>query len=309
MCVELGLGLRDRRAHPAADHARDGAGARDARGRRRARRLRARVGLVDLDRRRAGRLAGLTDPAGRARQTRGWSARGRSYGSPVAERYGARSMSESGATDPADLGLLEAAALLRARALSAVELLEACQARIAARNGGPPTFDGAPGAINAWTRLYPELAARAGAGGRRAAGHRGRCRAADVRDPLRAQGSLRRRRSRPDGVEPRARGQRRRRRQRGVAAPARPRRGPRRAQPHPRVRRGRDHRPGRATRGPPTARPAGRAAARRRRWPRAWSRRRWARTPPARCGSRPRCRASARSSRPTGASPTTAASP
>jgi aspartyl-tRNA(Asn)/glutamyl-tRNA(Gln) amidotransferase subunit A len=62
------------------------------------------------------------------------------------------------ATDPADLGVLEAAALLRSRALSAVELLEACQARIAARNGGDPTFDGAPGAINAWVRLYPELA-------------------------------------------------------------------------------------------------------------------------------------------------------
>ena len=34
----------------------------------------------------------------------------------------------------------------------------ACQARIAARNGGEPTFDGAPGAVNAWVRLYPELA-------------------------------------------------------------------------------------------------------------------------------------------------------
>ena len=67
-------------------------------------------------------------------------------------------MSEPGATDPADLGLLEAAAMLRSRALSAVELLEACQTRIAARNGGVTTFDGAPGAINAWTRLYPELA-------------------------------------------------------------------------------------------------------------------------------------------------------
>jgi aspartyl-tRNA(Asn)/glutamyl-tRNA(Gln) amidotransferase subunit A len=60
-------------------------------------------------------------------------------------------------SDPADLGLLEAAALLRTRALSAVELLEACQARIAARNGGEPSFDGAPGAVNAWARLYPEL--------------------------------------------------------------------------------------------------------------------------------------------------------
>src|SRR4051812_14727537 len=67
-------------------------------------------------------------------------------------------MAAPGPTDPADLGLIEAAALLRARALSAVELLAACQARIAARNGGDPTFDGAPGAVNAWVRLYPELA-------------------------------------------------------------------------------------------------------------------------------------------------------
>ena len=57
-------------------------------------------------------------------------------------------MSTPGVSDPADLGLLEAAALLRARALSAVELLEACEARI----------DGAPAAVNAWVRLYPELA-------------------------------------------------------------------------------------------------------------------------------------------------------
>jgi aspartyl-tRNA(Asn)/glutamyl-tRNA(Gln) amidotransferase subunit A len=67
-------------------------------------------------------------------------------------------MTATVATDPADLGVLHAAALLRSRALSAVELLEACHARIAARNGGEPSFDGAPGAINAWARLYPELA-------------------------------------------------------------------------------------------------------------------------------------------------------
>jgi aspartyl-tRNA(Asn)/glutamyl-tRNA(Gln) amidotransferase subunit A len=67
-------------------------------------------------------------------------------------------MTAPDATDPADLGLIDAAALLRTRALSAVELLEACEARIAARNGGEPTFDGAPGAVNAWARLYPELA-------------------------------------------------------------------------------------------------------------------------------------------------------
>jgi aspartyl-tRNA(Asn)/glutamyl-tRNA(Gln) amidotransferase subunit A len=54
--------------------------------------------------------------------------------------------------------VLQAAAELRARKLSAVELLEACQGRIEERNGGEPTFDGAPDAVNAWVRLYPELA-------------------------------------------------------------------------------------------------------------------------------------------------------
>jgi aspartyl-tRNA(Asn)/glutamyl-tRNA(Gln) amidotransferase subunit A len=67
-------------------------------------------------------------------------------------------MSGSLATNPADLGVLEAGAQLRARTLSAVELLEACLARIAERNGGEPTFDGAPDAINAWVRLYPDRA-------------------------------------------------------------------------------------------------------------------------------------------------------
>jgi aspartyl-tRNA(Asn)/glutamyl-tRNA(Gln) amidotransferase subunit A len=62
------------------------------------------------------------------------------------------------ATDPADLDLLEAAALLRSRELSAVELLDACLARIGERNGGEPSFDGAPEAVNAWVRLYPEVA-------------------------------------------------------------------------------------------------------------------------------------------------------
>ena len=61
-------------------------------------------------------------------------------------------------TDPADLGVLAAAELLRGGGLSAAELLAACQRRIAERNGGPPSFDGAPGAVNAWARLYPEMA-------------------------------------------------------------------------------------------------------------------------------------------------------
>ncbi len=60
--------------------------------------------------------------------------------------------------DPADLCVLEAARLLRRRELSATELLEACQRRIADRNGGEPSFDGSPEAVNAWARLYPDLA-------------------------------------------------------------------------------------------------------------------------------------------------------
>jgi aspartyl-tRNA(Asn)/glutamyl-tRNA(Gln) amidotransferase subunit A len=61
-------------------------------------------------------------------------------------------------SDPADLGVLEAVKLLRGRGLSAAELTDACLRRIEERNGGAPTLDGAPRAINAWVRLYPELA-------------------------------------------------------------------------------------------------------------------------------------------------------
>ena len=60
--------------------------------------------------------------------------------------------------DPADLGVLEAAHEMRAGRLSAAELTEACLRRIEERNGGEPTFDGAPHRVNAWARLYPERA-------------------------------------------------------------------------------------------------------------------------------------------------------
>ena len=61
-------------------------------------------------------------------------------------------------TNPAELGVLDAAALLRDRSLSAVELVGACLDRIEQLGGGSATFDGAPEAINAWARVYPELA-------------------------------------------------------------------------------------------------------------------------------------------------------
>ena len=57
-----------------------------------------------------------------------------------------------------DLGVLAAAALLRRGDLSSAELTDACLRRIEQRNGGPPTHDGTPEAINAWARLYPEMA-------------------------------------------------------------------------------------------------------------------------------------------------------
>ena len=69
-----------------------------------------------------------------------------------------RARPEASASDAADLGVLEAAALLRSRELSAVELTDACLRRIDERNGGPATADGGPDRINAWARLYPEIA-------------------------------------------------------------------------------------------------------------------------------------------------------
>lgn len=67
-------------------------------------------------------------------------------------------LAEQASHEYADLGLLEAVGLLRARQLSATELLGSCLRRIEDRNGGPPSFDGAPDAVNAWVRLYPERA-------------------------------------------------------------------------------------------------------------------------------------------------------
>ncbi|MBV9802562.1 MAG: amidase [Solirubrobacterales bacterium] len=60
--------------------------------------------------------------------------------------------------DAADLGVLEAVSLLRSGRLSASELTDSCLRRIEERNGGAPTLDGAPYAINAWVRLYPDTA-------------------------------------------------------------------------------------------------------------------------------------------------------
>ena len=57
-----------------------------------------------------------------------------------------------------DLGVLEAAVGLRERRFSSSELTDACLKRIEQRDGGGPVFDGAPDAINAFVRVYPELA-------------------------------------------------------------------------------------------------------------------------------------------------------
>ena len=65
-------------------------------------------------------------------------------------------------TDPADLGVLEAASALAARELSSRELTEACLARIRERDGNH-SFDGDPESINAWVRVYEEDALEAAA--------------------------------------------------------------------------------------------------------------------------------------------------
>ena len=66
------------------------------------------------------------------------------------------------AADPADLGVLEAAALLAQRELAASELAEACLRRIRERDG-KHSHDGDPTSINAWVRTYEEDAVAAAA--------------------------------------------------------------------------------------------------------------------------------------------------
>ncbi|PWU23630.1 MAG: amidase, partial [Candidatus Rokuibacteriota bacterium] len=65
-------------------------------------------------------------------------------------------------TDPADLGLTDAAAALAKRSLSSRELVEACLARIRERDG-MHSHDGDPGSVNAWVRVYEEDALEAAA--------------------------------------------------------------------------------------------------------------------------------------------------
>ncbi|HEX3618130.1 MAG TPA: amidase, partial [Solirubrobacteraceae bacterium] len=72
-----------------------------------------------------------------------------------------------------ELGVLESAALLRSRQISSLELVRALYEQIDAVNGGPPSGYGSRDAINAWVRLYPELAEeQARAADRRLAGER-----------------------------------------------------------------------------------------------------------------------------------------
>ena len=73
--------------------------------------------------------------------------------------------------DPADLGVMEASALLARRELGAVELTRACLDRIRARDGNH-SRNGDPASVNAWIRVYEEdaLAAAARADERLAAG-------------------------------------------------------------------------------------------------------------------------------------------
>lgn len=60
-------------------------------------------------------------------------------------------------TDPADLGVVEAASLLAGGELSSVELVGACLRRIRERDGSH-SHEGDPASINAWVRVYEEEA-------------------------------------------------------------------------------------------------------------------------------------------------------
>ena len=104
-------------------------------------------------------------------------------------------------SDPADLGVCEAAEALAGRALSSRELTEACLARIRERDG-THSHEGDPDSINAWVRVYEEdaLAAADRADERLAAGD------APVLCgvPIGLEGPLRGRRQAADRVEPRA---------------------------------------------------------------------------------------------------------
>jgi len=64
--------------------------------------------------------------------------------------------------DPADLGVVESAALLRSRELSSSELVTACLRRIDERDG-THSADGDPSSVNAWVRVYPDDALRGAA--------------------------------------------------------------------------------------------------------------------------------------------------
>jgi aspartyl-tRNA(Asn)/glutamyl-tRNA(Gln) amidotransferase subunit A len=80
-------------------------------------------------------------------------------------------MSSAVPSDPADLGVAEASALLDRGELSSVELVDACLARIEERDG-VHSHDGDPGSVNAWVRVYADdaRAAAARADARRARG-------------------------------------------------------------------------------------------------------------------------------------------
>jgi aspartyl-tRNA(Asn)/glutamyl-tRNA(Gln) amidotransferase subunit A len=65
-------------------------------------------------------------------------------------------------SNPAELGVLQAAAALAARTVSSRELVEACLARIRERDG-THSHDGDSDSINAWVRVYEEDALEAAA--------------------------------------------------------------------------------------------------------------------------------------------------
>ena len=105
---------------------------------------------------------------------RGRPGTGERCAAPRRDRCIAKLRDDRRVTDPADLGVVDATALLARRELSSRELVEACLARIRERDG-VHSHEGDPASINAWVRVYEEDALAAAdradelAGGRRRA--------------------------------------------------------------------------------------------------------------------------------------------
>ena len=136
-------------------------------GRRPRRALAGRVRVALLHRRRSTSRDSPRSRCPAASRRAGCRSACRSPGPWAPTRSSSRSAQPSSgrwpdAMDAADLGVVEAAALIAERRLSASELTRACLARIRERDG-THSHEGDPASVNAWVRVYEEEALAAAA--------------------------------------------------------------------------------------------------------------------------------------------------